>query len=214
LNPRIKVAELNLYNTMKDKRKPEENRPESQEPEAPSQENTEVRDEGAAEEQTPEFLMRTLESVRKERDEYYDLLLRKQAEFENFRKRTLREREDARIAALTEISKELLLVLDAGEKGLASLEETDDPRLSGYREGLDLLIKNLRAVLHKFGVKELVSVGEKFDPSLHEAVNTEATDEHEEGRVLEEYRKGYTISNRLLRPAQVKVAVPVPVDSD
>jgi molecular chaperone GrpE len=63
-------------------------------------------------------------------------------------------------------------------------------------------------------VKELPALGEKFDPSVHEAVITEATDEHEEGRVLEEYRKGYTISDRLLRPAQVKVAVPTPVDSD
>jgi len=172
-------------------------------------------DNGAAEEQTPEFLLRTLESVRKERDEYYDLLLRKQAEFENYRKRTLRERDEARVAALTEMSKELLPVLDSAEKGLASLAaETRDPRLAGYREGYELLLRNMRNVLERFGVKVLPALGEKFDPSVHEAVITEATDEHEEGRVLEEYRKGYTISDRLLRPAQVKVAVPTPGDSD
>jgi len=203
---------------MKDKRRPEEeNQTQSEEPAAAAagDESEEREDNGAAEENTPEFLMRTLESVRKERDEYYDLLLRKQAEFDNFRKRTAREREEARVAALTEMSKELLPVVDAAEKGLAALsEERTDPRLAGYREGYQLLLRNMRAVLEKFGVKELPSVGEKFDPSVHEAVNTEATDEHEEGRVLEEYRKGYTISDRLLRPAQVKVAVPVPVDSE
>ncbi len=199
---------------MKERRKPDEEKViKNEEPSAESE--PQLEDNGAAEEQTPEFLMRTLESVRKERDEYYDLLLRKQAEFDNYRKRTLRDRDEARGAALAEISKELLPVLDAAEKGLAALAtETRDPRLVGYREGYELLLRNMRNVLEKFGVKELPSVGEKFDPSVHEAVITEATDEHEEGRVLEEYRKGYTISDRLLRPAQVKVAVPIPVDSE
>ena len=201
---------------MKEKRKPdEESAIKNEEPSSAGSESGRPDDNGAAEEQTPEFLMRTLESVRKERDEYYDLLLRKQAEFDNYRKRTLRDRDEARVAALAEISKELLPVLDAAEKGLAALSvETRDPRLAGYRQGYELLLRNMRNVLEKFGVKELTSVGEKFDPSVHEAVITEATDEHEEGRVLEEYRKGYTISDRLLRPAQVKVAVPTPVDSD
>jgi len=201
---------------MKDRRKPEEeNAIKKEEMPSENEKQSTPEDNGAAEEQTPEFLMRTVESVRKERDEYYDLLLRKQAEFENYRKRTLKERDEARVAALTEMSKELLPVLDAAEKGLASLSgESRDPRLAGYREGYELLLKNIRNVLEKFGVRELPALGEKFDPSVHEAVITEATDEHEEGRVLEEYRKGYTISDRLLRPAQVKVAVPTPVDSD
>ncbi|RPJ62063.1 MAG: nucleotide exchange factor GrpE [Acidobacteria bacterium] len=200
---------------MKERQKPEEEN--ALKNEEPSDENEPkgADDNGAAEEQTPDFLLRTLESVRKERDEYYDLLLRKQAEFDNYRKRTLRERDEARVAALTEMSKELLPVLDAAEKGLGALSaDTRDPKLAGYRQGYELLLRNMRSVLEKFGVKELPALGEKFDPSVHEAVITEATDEHEEGRVLEEYRKGYTISDRLLRPAQVKVAVPTPVDSD
>jgi len=200
---------------MKERRKPEEENAIKNEGPSAGRDQNQAADNGAAEEQTPEFLMRTLESVRKERDEYYDLLLRKQAEFENYRKRTLRDREEARVAALTEMSKELLPVVDSAEKGLAALAaETRDPKLAGYREGYELLLRNMRNVLEKFGVKELPAVGEKFDPSVHEAVITEATDEHEEGRVLEEYRKGYTISDRLLRPAQVKVAVPTPVDSE
>jgi len=162
-----------------------------------------------AEEKSPEFLLKTLESVRKERDEYYDLLLRKQAEFENFRKRTMKDRQEARLAALADIARELLPILDAAEKGLASLEEApSDPRLRSYREGYLLFIRNLRAVLEKFGVTELQTVGEKFDPTVHEAVATEVTNEREEGHILEELRKGYLISDRLLRPAQVKVAKP------
>lgn len=196
---------------MRDRQKPEEeNEIRNEEASGANEPDAEI-----AEEQTPEFLMRTLESVRKERDEYYDLLLRKQAEFENYRKRTVRERDEARAAALADLSKELLPVVDAAEKGLAALaDEKKDPRLTGYRQGYELLLRNIRTVLEKFGVKELPALGEKFDPSVHEAVITEATDEHEEGRVLEEYRKGYTISDRLLRPAQVKVAVPAPDDSD
>jgi len=162
-----------------------------------------------AEEKSPEFLLKTLESVRKERDEYYDLLLRKQAEFENFRKRTMKDRQEARLAALADIARELLPILDAAEKGMASLEEApSDPRLRSYREGYLLFIRNLRAVLEKFGVTELQTVGEKFDPTVHEAVATEVTNEREEGHILEELRKGYLISDRLLRPAQVKVAKP------
>ncbi len=165
--------------------------------------------EEAAEQPTEDLLMQSLEAVRKERDEYYDLLLRKQAEFENYRKRTNKEREEARVSAIADLSKELLVVLDAAEKGLEALKvHASDQRLAGYREGYELLLRNLRNVLGKFGVRELSAVGEKFDPSLHEAVNTHATSEHEEGQILEEYRKGYTISDRLLRPAQVKVAVP------
>lgn len=166
------------------------------------------REEGG-EQPTVELLMQSLEALRKERDEYYDLLLRKQAEFENYRKRTNKERDESRIAAIADLSKELLVVLDAAEKGLETLRgHGSDQRLAGYREGYELLLRSLRAVLGKFGVRELSAVGEKFDPSLHEAVNTHATSEHEEGQILEEYRKGYTISDRLLRPAQVKVAVP------
>lgn len=196
---------------MRERQKPEEDKAiKNEEASAASEPDAEI-----AEEQTPEFLMRTLESVRKERDEYYDLLLRKQAEFENYRKRTLKEKDEARVAALADLSRELLPVVDAAEKGLAALaQDAIDPRLSGYHQGYELLLKNVRTVLEKFGVKELPALGEKFDPSVHEAVITEATDEHEEGRVLEEYRKGYTISDRLLRPAQVKVAIPAAADSD
>lgn len=187
---------------MKDKKdKDQQDRPASSQPDTGNPET--------GDQPSEDLLVQSLEAVRKERDEYYDLLLRKQAEFDNYRKRTNKEREEARVSAIADLSRELLVVVDAAEKGLESLAaHQSDPRLAGYREGYELLLRNLRAVLEKFGVKELSAVGEKFDPSLHEAVNTHATSEHEEGQILEEYRKGYTISDRLLRPAQVKVAIP------
>jgi len=189
---------------MKDKKDKEQ-----QEPADPASFEPAGGDPGEGDQQNEDLLVQSLEAVRKERDEYYDLLLRKQAEFDNYRKRTNKEKEEARVSAIADLSKELLVVVDAAEKGLESLAvHGSDQRLVGYREGYELLLRNLRTVLEKFGVKELSAVGEKFDPSLHEAVNTHATSEHEEGKILEEYRKGYTISDRLLRPAQVKVAIP------
>ncbi|HUG43202.1 MAG TPA: nucleotide exchange factor GrpE [Acidobacteriota bacterium] len=147
--------------------------------------------------------------LRAERDEYKDLLLRKQAEFENFRKRTQKERVEARLDAQAEIIRELLLVVDACEKGLESLpaEATADPVLATFQEGYQLLLKQLQALLQRFNVSEVAGVGSAFDPNVHEAVVSEEDSQRAEGEVLEEYRKGYLIGERLLRPAQVKVSV-------
>ena len=149
-----------------------------------------------------------IEGLRQERDEYYDLLLRKQAEFENFRKRVLKEKEEERKAGHAELLKELLHVVDACEKGLKSMEEqAAEQGLDAYREGYELLLKRLHSILQKFGVEQVPSAGAQFDPNIHEAVSTEPSEEHEEGQILEEVRKGYKMKDRLLRPAQVKVAV-------
>ncbi len=147
-----------------------------------------------------------IEALRRERDEYYDLLLRKQAEFENYRKRVNREREEDRAAAFAEILREILPVLDAGEKGLEKLRESAGPD-SPYVEGFELLLRTLRGLLEKYGVREVPGVGADFDPTVHEAVVREISDRTEENQVVEEYRKGYLIGERLLRPAQVKVSV-------
>lgn len=147
-----------------------------------------------------------IEALRRERDEYYDLLLRKQAEFENYRKRVNREREEDRTAAQAEVLREMLPVLDAAEKGLEKLCEaagSDSP----YVEGFELLLRHLRSLLEKYGVREVPGVGAEFDPTIHEAVVREVSDRLEENQVVEEYRKGYLIGERLLRPSQVKVSV-------
>jgi molecular chaperone GrpE len=144
----------------------------------------------------------------KERDEYRDLLLRKQAEFENYRKRVVREKEEARLAGQAEVVSELLMVLDACEKGLEALEAVpDNPDFQAYKDGYHLLHRQILALLQRFGVTEVPGPGNLFDPNVHEAVQREASTEHEEGEILDEYRRGYRMKDRLLRAAQVKVAV-------
>ena len=158
--------------------------------------------------QPPEPYQETIQKLQKEKDDQYDLLLRKQAELENYRKRVEKEKQDLRLAVQAEVIERLLPILDAFEKGLSSLKEApEDSELQTYSEGYDLLHKEIRSVLQKFGVTEVPGVGTRFDPNVHEAVVREVTTEHEEGEILDEYRKGYKIKERLLRPSQVRVAV-------
>lgn len=155
-----------------------------------------------------------LEDLAKQRDEYYDLLLRKQAEFDNYRKRTEKNRFEARLQGQSDLALELLPILDACAKGLEVMSAADpDPALAPYLEGYRLLAEQMTALLEKFQVTTVPGVGSQFDPRVHEAVLREFTRDHEEGTVLEEYRPGYLIRDKLLRAAQVKVAMPPPEES-
>ncbi len=161
-----------------------------------------------AEESQLDFYVKTIENLRQERDEYYDRLLRTKADFENYRKRVHREKADARYAAKQDVLLELLIVLDACEKGLGALPaESGDAHLAAYREGYELILASLRSLLEKFNVVEVPGPGALFDPSVHEALVREESDEHRDGEILEEFRKGYLLGDRLLRPSQVRVAV-------
>jgi molecular chaperone GrpE len=127
---------------------------------------------------------------------------------ENYRKRVAKEKDELRLTAQARVLEELLPVLDAFEKGLHSLKAAPgDSELEAYREGYELMFKEVQSVLKKFAVIEIPGVGAHFDPNVHEAVIREVTTECEEGEILDEYRKGYKINDRLLRPSQVKVAV-------
>ncbi len=149
-----------------------------------------------------------LETLGKELDQTKDLLLRKQAEFENYRKRIRKERGEQRLAAQAEVFEKLLPTLDALEKGLERLREApENSELETYRQGYEFMLQEIRSVLEKFGVTEIPGLGNPFDPNIHEAVLREVTSEHEDGKILDEFRKGYKIQHRLLRPAQVRVAV-------
>ena len=160
---------------------------------------------GEEEQSNPE--VDSIENLKRERDENYDLLLRKQAEFENFRKRVVKEKEEERLSAQAAVIEKLLNIADSFEKGLDSLaQESEEATLETYRQGYGLMLKEFKLVLEKFDVTEITSFGAWFDPNVHEAVVREVTTEYEEGKILEEYRKGYMIKDRLLRPAQVKVA--------
>jgi molecular chaperone GrpE len=149
-----------------------------------------------------------LETALRERDEFLDLLQRKQAEFENYKRRVDREKSELRFSVRSELMEQILDVVDACEKGLESLRENESEELGSFVEGYELLQKQLKTILDRYEVSETPGVGSPFDPNLHEALIREMTDDHEEGAILEEYRKGYTMGDRLLRPSQVKVAAP------
>ena len=164
-----------------------------------------------SEEVNSEDLEKCLETVQQltlEKDDYYDSLLRKQAEFENYRRRVNKEKGDVRLSSVADVIGEILPVIDSCEKGLASLPEAaDDERLSAYRQGLELMLAGLQGVLSRFDVSEVPGEGSPFDPTVHEAVLTELVEEGEDGMILEEFRKGYRVGDRLIRASQVKVSV-------
>jgi len=137
----------------------------------------------------------------KQRDEYYDLLLRKTAEFDNFRKRTERERQSVSEAAAADLITELLPLVDDFERALASGDEDN-----AYRRGMELMHRRLLDVLQKRGVRPIDALGADFDPYYHQAVSYEPAEGRREGEVIEEFRKGYMLGERLLRPTMVKVA--------
>jgi molecular chaperone GrpE len=152
----------------------------------------------------PESGGETLESVRKQRDEYYDLLLRKTAEFENYRKRIERERRDLSEYAGADILKAVLPLVDDLERALHAAATSDS--VAAIRTGVELIHKQLLDLLKKKGVTPIESVGQDFDPHIHQAVTQEVSEDHREGEVMQELARGYKLGDRLLRPAMVKVA--------
>ena len=132
-------------------------------------------------------------------------MLRRQAEFENYRKRVERERADVFHRARADVLLEMIPILDNLERALVSLEESEGDA-EALRHGVELVHKQFKDALTKFGLQPVESVGCTFDPHLHEAVTMEATDQHQENTIIEEFQRGYKIGDRLLRPAKVKVA--------
>ena len=145
---------------------------------------------------------RDLEEAIRDKDKYYDLLLRKQAEFENYRKRIEKERAEGHSTAAVELVRRLLPALDNLERGLRSSEGSTDP----LRQGVVLIHQQLLDALKKEGLQPIESLGAAFDPQFHEAVEVLDVDGFEQGVILEEMQKGFTFNGRLLRPALVKVA--------
>ena len=137
-----------------------------------------------------------------ERADLQDRLLRRQAEFDNFRRRAERERADILEYANTESVRALLPILDDFERAL-KVESADKE----YARGMELIYQRLSDALKKLGLEPITSAGQPFDPNLHHAVDRGETDEVEEDTVLEEYQRGYNFRGKMLRPAMVKVAV-------
>ena len=144
-----------------------------------------------------------LADLQRERDDFYDRLLRKSAEFDNYRKRVERERREQADQAVVDLLRELLLVVD--DFDIALTVDAGDGA-TAYRKGVELIHAKLHDLLAKYGVRPIEALGAEFDPNLHQAVIHEASPDHREGEVIGELRKGYMIGDRLLRPSMVKVA--------
>ena len=142
--------------------------------------------------------------LERERDEYYDMLLRKTAEFDNYRKRIDRERRELLENAGADILVQLLPIIDDLERALEA--DAESATASAYREGVEIIHRQLLDLLRKHRVTPIVAVGTEFDPHVHQAVVHEPSASHREGEVVAELRRGYMIGDRLLRPAMVKVA--------
>src|SRR5712692_1634151 len=138
-----------------------------------------------------------------EKEEAHDRLLRKQAEFDNYRKRMARERDEIVQFAAMEIIRSLLPVLDDFERDLKAPAEGEGEE---YRKGVEMIYKRLYDSLVQAGLTPIESAGKKFDPHLHQAVDTVKGD-YEDHTIVEEYQRGYEFKGRLLRPAMVKVGV-------
>ncbi len=136
-----------------------------------------------------------------------DKLLRKQADFENFRKRMLRERDDAARYANAALLGDLIAVIDDFERAIASAKEPKD--FASFLTGVTMIEKQLVELLEtRWGLKRFSSVGEVFDPNKHEAVLRVEGPADSQPTVVEDYQKGYFLHERVLRPAKVKVKVP------
>ena len=162
-------------------------------------------DDPAGERDEPARLQSQIESLNQEKATLYDQLLRRQAEFENYRRRIERERGETYQRARAEILLELLPIVDNFERALSSLEKGGGDA-AALRHGIELIHKQFNDALLKFGLEPVESVGQAFDPHVHEAVTTEPSEEHEENTVIEEFQRGYKLGDKLLRPARVKVA--------
>ena len=159
----------------------------------------------------PEEMEQRLEAANREAAENYDRMLRVSAEFENYKKRSARDMEDFRKYANQALVKDLLPILDNLELAIKSASE-EDKAGGGLLEGIELTRKEILRVLEKHAVKQIDALGVPFDPSFHEAVMREETDDQPENTVTTELQKGYLMHDRLIRPAMVAVAMPVKKD--
>jgi len=139
-------------------------------------------------------------------DDHWERLLRTTADFDNFKKRAARERQEAVKFANENLLQKLIPVLDNFEMALSAAQSSSATDLKSLSEGVAMIHAQLRQALTEAGLEELIATGQVFDPNLHEAVSQQESSEVAEGHVLQQLRKGYRLRERLLRPATVIVA--------
>ena len=151
---------------------------------------------------SPDIASEEMEKLRAERDDLKDLLLRRQAEFDNFRKRSERDRSDYLQYAAADMVKDLLPVLDDFERAL----KVETPS-SDYAKGVEMIYNRMFDTFKKLGLEPIEATGKPFDPHLHQAIERVETTDAADNTVLGEFQRGYNFKGRLLRPAMVRVAV-------
>ena len=142
-----------------------------------------------------------LEEQKKLADEYYDSLKRNMADFDNYKKRIIKEKESLHIMIVADIVENMLPILDNFDTALA--HECADEK---FKTGMEMICSQIKEVISKYGVEEIKSMGCTFDPMLHEAVMHEDNEEFGEKEITEVFRKGYKIKDKVIRHAMVKVA--------
>ena len=149
-----------------------------------------------------------IKELEEESAELKDQLLRKQADFDNFRKRMFREKEEAIKYANSTLLQDIVLTIDDFERALQSAEQSKD--FDSLHSGVEMIEKQLTSMLErKYGLKRFESLGDEFDPDKHEALAMEESEEHDVQTVVEDYLKGFMLNERVIRHAKVKVASPV-----
>lgn len=155
----------------------------------------------AADADTPGVAAEQYERLKQERDSLLDRAARLQAEFDNARRRSLREQQEFKEYALADALKSLLPILDSLDRAVQTSAGAED-----LKAGVQLIDKQFHDALAKLGVEPVPARGEVFDPNLHQAVQMVETDEAEDNHVIDELQRGYKLKERLLRPAMVRVA--------
>jgi len=183
-------------------------------PEDPTDEQAadkEEADEGTDPEQKIEELTERVEALEEERDELNDRVLRKAAEFENYRRRMDREKKRRHEAGMLEVIEPVLEVLDDFERSIDAAEELQDSQdaqkaYESLKGGVEMVFRKFRDTLETLGVEPIEAEGKPFDEELHEAMMRQPSEEAEPGTVLQEIRKGYRMDDRVIRHSRVVVA--------
>lgn len=157
-----------------------------------------------AERESLESLKNDLEELRKEKEELYKRYLRVMADMDNLRKRTEKEKKEFYNVVVSEVLLALLPVIDDFERALSNQTEQNE----AFRKGVELIYKNFKETLYRFGLKPIEALGTEFNPFYHEAIFKVDSEEVDRPIVIEEFQKGYLLNDKLLRPSLVRVAVP------
>ena len=198
-------------NKEKDLEQPVEEQEETTEAAAEEKETSETpeAEEKESAEETPEKKSKFFKKDKKDKkdaeiEELKDRLVRQMAEFDNYRKRTDKEKKQNYEIGASDFILKILPVVDNFERGLGAM--TDADKESSFAQGIEMIYKQLKGVLDKNNIVEIKAEGEDFDPNFHNAVISEENPDFESGKVIQALQKGYTLNDKVIRPSMVRVA--------